>query len=73
MFGLDLIPTILGTLGVAILGALVAYWRGRASGESDANQDAMEDDYENAKDIRRRVNVDRAQRLRELDDAGFRD
>lgn len=42
-------------------------------GAKDATQNIMEDDYENAEDIRRRVSVDRDKRLRELDGAGWRD
>ncbi len=41
-------------------------------GRSDQKTDTMEDDYENAEDIRRRVSVNRADKLRELDDAGWR-
>lgn len=43
------------------------------SGAKNAKQDMMEDDFENAQDIRRRVSVDRAKRVRELDDSGWRD
>lgn len=43
------------------------------SGKKDAEIDAKDDDYEHAEDIRRRVIVDRADRMRKLDDAGWRD
>lgn len=58
---------------VAALAAFGIYTAGRKEGRSQANSDAMEQDYENADDIRRRVSTDRAKRLRELDDAGWRD
>jgi hypothetical protein len=58
---------------VAALAAFGIYAAGRREGRSAANSDAMEQDYENADDIRRRVSTDRAKRLRELDDAGWRD
>ena len=47
-------------------------WLYRRGGK-DAAHDMVEDDYENAEDIRRRVSVDRDKRVRELDDAGWRD
>lgn len=58
----------------AIAGAvfLAGAWLYR-SGASNARTDMVEDDYENAEDIRRRVSVDRADELRKLDDAGWRD
>lgn len=56
-------------LGALALFGLLAY----RSGRKDAINDIREDDYENAEDIRRRVSVDRADRVRKLDDAGFRD
>lgn len=52
------------------LGALIGLY---AKGRSDAKSDLKDDDYENAEDIRRRVSVDRADKLRKLDDAGWRD
>ena len=42
-------------------------------GKKDAIDDVEDDDYENAEDIRRRVSTDRADRVRKLDDAGWRD
>ena len=42
-------------------------------GGKNATQKVVDDDYENAEDIRRRVSTDRADKLRKLDDAGFRD
>lgn len=63
-------------VGWAVAGAamLWAAWvAGKREGTSRANSDARDADYENAEDIRRRVSTDRAQRVRELDDAGWRD
>jgi hypothetical protein len=45
----------------------------RHGARKQAKADAMEADYEHAQDIRRRVADDRADRVRKLDDAGFRD
>ena len=42
-------------------------------GSKNATQKVVEDDYENAEDIRRRVSTDRADKLRKLDDAGWLD
>lgn len=58
-------------IGAALftLGAALLYRKGR----EDALTDVKDDDYENAEDIRRRVSVDRADKLRKLDDAGWRD
>ena len=42
-------------------------------GGKDKEKDLEIDDYENAEDIRRRVSRDRADRVRELDGAGWRD
>ena len=42
-------------------------------GRKDATNGALLDDYENAEDIRRRVSVDRADSVRRLDGAGWRD
>lgn len=53
---------------ILIAGALL-YRKGR----QDASANMELDDYENAEDIRRRVSVDRADKLRELDGAGWRD
>lgn len=63
----------LGAIGAVIVGWFIAYIKGRGDGKSSANQDAMENDYENADAIRDRVDRDRAKRVRELDDAGYRD
>ena len=73
LLGIDALAGVLGGLALAIIGAFVAYWRGRVKGAGNARQDAMEDDYENAAEIRDRVSRNRADRLRELDDAGYRD
>lgn len=42
-------------------------------GHKDADNENQLDDFEHAEDIRRRVSVDRADRVRKLDDAGWRD
>lgn len=58
-----------------IIAGLVAFfgvWIYR-TGAKNAKSNMMEDDYEHAQDIRRRVSVDRADRVRKLDDAGWRD
>jgi len=52
-----------------IIEKALAYFKGR----SDANRDARLEDYENAEDIRRRVDRDLPDKLREYDDAGWRD
>lgn len=52
--------------------AFLGVWLYR-TGNKNAKADMMEDDYEHAKDIRRRVSVDRADRVRQLDDSGWRD
>lgn len=73
LLGLDALMGVLGGIALAIVGAFVAYLRGRATGATKERQDAMEDDYENAAEIRDRVSRNRADRVRQLDDAGFRD
>lgn len=55
--------------GAISLFGLIAY----RSGRKDAISDIKEGDYENAEDIRRRVSADRDDRVRQLDDAGWRD
>ena len=61
-----------------VYGALVALWAAVSAwlymaGRRNQKRDAELEDYENAEDIRRRVSVDRADRVRKLDDAGWRD
>ena len=73
LLGIDALAAGLGGFALAIVGVFVAYWRGRVKGASNARQDAMEDDYDNAAEIRDRVSRNRADRVRELDDAGYRD
>ena len=73
LLGIDALTGILGGFAIAIIGGFVAYWRGRVKGASNARQDATEDDYENAAEIRDRVSRNRADRVRKLDDAGYRD
>lgn len=59
------------------LGAIVAFlvWRAheRRDAAEEARRRALEDDYENARDIRNRVERNLADRLRQHDDAGWRD
>jgi hypothetical protein len=59
-------------LGVTVL--LWLWWREMKRNQAlSATMKAKDADYENADDIRRRVSTDRAKRVRELDDAGWRD
>lgn len=67
------LSAVLGGLGIAIIGFFAVYIKGLRDGKGRADQIARDDDYENASDIRRRVRTDRDQRVRELDDAGYRD
>lgn len=60
--------------GAAVL-AFVLWWnrRQRRIGADQAMEKAKRIDNETAEDIRRRVDRDRAQRVRDLDGAGYRD
>jgi hypothetical protein len=61
-------------LGVGVLLSLFGYGkRKERQGEKRAEDKAKEADHENANEIRNRVERDLPQRVRELDDAGFRD
>ena len=69
---------MIGNIKAWIYGALVALWAAVSAwlymaGRRNQKRDAELEDYENAEDIRRRVSVDRADRVRKLDDAGWRD
>ena len=57
---------------ISFVSALVAPLLGWVKGRRDARRDAMIEDYEHAEDIRRRA-ADADQRLRDYDDAGWRD
>lgn len=57
--------------GLTLLG--IGAWALYFMGGKNKEADIKDDDYENAEDIRRRVSVDRADKLRKLDDAGWRD
>jgi hypothetical protein len=46
---------------------------GKREGRTDARRQAQEDDYENAVDIRDRVDRDLDQRVRDFDGRGYRD
>lgn len=61
---------IYGAFSAVVL--FVGAWLYRAGGKN-AKAGMREDDYENAKDVRRRVSVNRADELRKYDDAGWRD
>jgi hypothetical protein len=68
----------MGKIRAWIYGAVITAWAFGMSwvylmGRRHQKQKGQSDDFENAEDIRRRVSVDRAQRVRELDGAGFRD
>lgn len=59
---------------LAAVAALLGWGQSKKrQGVAEAKAEAQTEDYENAQDIRRRVSDDRADRLRELDDAGYRD
>ena len=53
--------------------ALAAIFERDRRKAAEKRADDKDADYENAEDIRRRVSTDRAAKLRELDDAGYRD
>ena len=69
--------TRLGRLiSAAVAGAAVVlgvWGAGKRQGRSDARREAIEDDFENAADIRDRVERDLDKRVREFDGRGFRD
>lgn len=66
------IPYIIGAL--AFVAALWGWGKSKKEeGRRTERQEAQEADYENAADIRDRVDRNRDQRVRELDDAGYRD
>ena len=66
---------VLGLIAaLALAGSLLMYGRSEArKGAKDANRIAKEKDHEQAMAIRNRVERDLPGRLREYDDAGFRD
>ena len=76
-----MIAWILGTrlgrlISAAVAGAAVVlgvWTAGNRQGRSDARREAIEDDFENAADIRDRVERDLDKRVREFDGRGFRD
>jgi hypothetical protein len=57
----------------ALLGILGIIAHQRRDAAQDALTEAENEDYENADDIRRRVERDLASELRKYDSAGFRD
>lgn len=63
-------------IGGAVTALLALLGYGRAKKRQGAVESAAkgkEEDSDNAQDIRRRVSDDRADRVRTLDDAGYRD
>lgn len=59
---------------LAVVVAVLTWGRSKKrQGAAEAAAKAQKEDYENAQDIRRRVSDDRADRVRSLDDAGYRD
>lgn len=63
-------------IGAALAAAgfvLAAWMGGKRAGRIKERQKAQEDDYENAADIRDRVDRNLDQRVREMDGRGFRD
>jgi len=59
---------------LAFVAALFGWGRSKKrQGAAEAAVKAQREDFENAQDIRRRVSDDRAERVRSLDDAGYRD
>ena len=62
--------------GAAVLAALIAIFSFGAmrerKGADDARTKAVQEDLENAQDISVRVSRGRDERMRELDDAGYR-
>lgn len=60
-------------ISVAVTAFLVLLFKAKADGRRDAQQDARERDHDKASDIRDRVERDLDQRVRDFDDAGYRD
>lgn len=60
----------LSAAAVAVAAFLGVWIAGRREGRSLARSEALEEDYENAQDIRNRVERGLDERLREQDDAG---
>jgi hypothetical protein len=58
----------------AVVAALLGWGQSKKrQGANEAKAEGQIEDYENAQDINRRVSDGRADRVRELDDAGYRD
>ena len=68
----NFLPFLLG-FGVLITGWFVNNKVQQKKGRKQERQEAKEFDHEMATEIRDRVNRDRAQLVRDLDDAGWRD
>lgn len=66
--GRALSAVVAGVIAILTFGAVK-----KKQGRTEARREAQEDDYENAADIRNRVDRNLADELRKHDDAGFRD
>lgn len=73
MFGLGTLQSALGGIGLIIIAIAAAWMRGKKSGKDAAIAKSNKEDIEHAESIRRRVSVDLSERVRKLDDAGYRD
>lgn len=67
------ITRAIGGALIAAAGILVYGKAKERRGRLDERQDAEDADYEHAEDIRGRVERDLDERLRDFDDAGYRD
>jgi hypothetical protein len=68
----DLLPYLIAIAGG--IAALLGYGaRQKAKGRSEARMKSKEADHEKAAEIRNRIESDLSDRLREFDDAGYRD
>ena len=74
---LSLIPPQWIAGGIAIIAAIIGVFGYGAAkkrqGKTEAKGKAQVEDYEHAESIRNRVRDNRADRLRQYDDAGWRD
>lgn len=66
--GRALSAVVAGVIAILTFGAVQ-----RKQGRTEARREAQEDDYENAADIRNRVDRDLADELRKHEGRGFRD
>lgn len=68
-----LVPSRARLYGAIAIAAAVLLALVRADAKRDARRDMNEADHEHADEIRRRIRRDTDKRVRELDDAGWRD